>query len=36
MAEIGAQVAASVEQAQTILEEMTELLENHNGITYKE
>jgi hypothetical protein len=36
MAEIGAQVAASVEQAQAILDEMTELLENHNGITYKE
>ena len=36
MAEIGAQVAASVEQAQAILDEMTELLENHNGITYSE
>ena len=36
MAEIGAQVGASVRQAQAILEEITELLENHNGITYEE
>ena len=43
MTEIGAQVAASVElaqaavtQAQEILEEMQDLLENHNGITYEE
>ena len=43
MTAIGAQVAASVElaqaavtQAQEILTEMQDLLENHNGITYEE